>query len=446
MKQSTTTICAVVLTLGATFATPISLAQRAPPTLDTAARRSAVEAAAQLLRERYVFPDVGDRAAQAIEAALGAGSYDRLEQPASFAERLTEDLQGVAKDKHLRVSALGAGPPVGPDGQAPRAPPRADGGVARADMLGGHVGYIEVVGFPPSIVAKEPVDRAMSALKDARALIVDIRRNGGGAPDSVTHLVSYFVKGDAPVHVNTFINRNPGTETFRSQEFWSDRVAFSFTDKPVYVLTSRFTFSGGEEFAYDMQVLGLAEIVGETTGGGANPGGMMPLAAGLAMFVPGGRAENPITKTNWEGVGVKPDINVPSDDALEVALERLGVSAADTDIDALSQARLFTPRTTAQPGTEAAVRRMSEENARGEPDYDLLVPQLADATRNQLPRLKEIFESLGAIESIEFIEVGPAGADVYEVHYANGALRWVIALAPDGKTAMAAVLPLAAQP
>jgi Peptidase family S41/N-terminal domain of Peptidase_S41 in eukaryotic IRBP len=446
MKKSASIVCAVVLALAGVFVAGISSAQGPPATLDEAARRSAVEAAARLLEERYVFPDVGGRAAQAIESALRAGAYDGIDQPSAFAQRLTEDLQGIAKDKHLRVSALGAGPPVGPDGQPPRPPPRADGGVTRVDMLADRVGYIEIVGFPPEVVAKEPVDRAMSALKDARALIVDIRRNGGGAPDSVTHLVSYFVKGNAPVHVNTFINRNPGTETFNSQEFWSDAVPVSFAGKPVYVLTSGFTFSGGEEFAYDMQVLDLGEIVGETTGGGANPGGMMPLAAGLAIFVPAGRAENPLTKTNWEGVGVKPDIAVPSADALEVALERLGVSPAGADVDALSVASLFTPRTTAQPGTEAAVRRMSEENARGEPDYDLLVPPLADATRNQLPRLKEMFSSLGAIESVEFVEVGPGGGDVYEVHYANGALRWMIALTPDGKTAMAAVQPLPPQP
>jgi hypothetical protein len=446
MKHHPSVLCKLVFALGGAFTAALSYGQGPPLTLDEAARRSTVEAAARLLRERYVFPEVGNRAAQAIESALGAGTYDGIEQPSAFAQRLTEDLQGIAKDKHLRVSALGAGPPVGPDGQPPRPPPRADGGVTRADMLGDRVGYIEVVGFPPEIVAKEPIDRAMSALKDARALIVDVRRNGGGAPDSVTHLVSYFVKGDAPVHVNTFINRKPGTETFNSQEFWSDSVPVSLAGKPVYVLTSGFTFSGGEEFAYDMQVLGLGEIVGETTGGGANPGGMMPLAAGLAMFVPGGRAENPITKTNWEGVGVKPDIAAPSADALKVALERLSVSPAGADVDALSVASLFTPRTTAQPGTEAAVRRMSEENARGEPNYDLMVPPLAEAARNQLPRLKEMFSALGPIESVKFIEVGPAGGDIYEVHYANGAMRWMIALTPDGKTAMAGVQPLPRQP
>jgi hypothetical protein len=244
------------------------------------------------------------------------------------------------------------------------------------------------------------------------------------------------------VHINTFINRNPGTETFRSTDFFSKTTPFSYAGKPVYVLTSVRTFSGGEEFAYDMQVMDLAELVGETTGGGANPGGTGPLAAGLTMFIPGGRAQNPITGTNWEGVGVIPDVAVPSENALKVALERLGVSAAGVDIDTVSQSRVFEPRSTRQPGGEATIRRVSEEIARGEPNYDLISPQMVDVTKQQLPGLKERFSSLGPLQSVTFIEVGPSG-DVYEARYANGGLRWIISLTSDGKLASVGLQPLA---
>ena len=92
-----------------------------------------------------------------------------------------------------------------------------------------------------------------------------------------------------------------------------------------------------------MQVMKLANVVGDTTGGGANPGGTVRLAAGLTMFIPGGRARNPITGTNWEGVGVKPDIAVPSENALKAALDHLRVSAVGGEIDALSRSRVFEP-------------------------------------------------------------------------------------------------------
>jgi hypothetical protein len=442
MKYATSIVVTFMLALASLFTGAIAFAQQGrsqvPAALDQTSRRAVVEAAAKLIRERYVFPDVGDNAARAIESALGAGDYNGLDDPRSFAQRLTEDLRAVAKDKHLRVNAPGA-----PAGQPAAAPPRAEGGVTRADILDGNVGYIEVIGFPNG--ANDPVDRAMAALQKTRALIVDVRRNGGGSPDAVSYLVSYFVRSAKPVHINTFINRNPGTETFRSTDFFSRTTPFSYAGKPVYVLTSVRTFSGGEEFAYDMQVMDLAEIVGETTGGGANPGGTAQLAAGLTMFIPGGRARNPITGTNWEGVGVIPDVAVSSENALKVALEHLGVSRAGVEIDTVSQSRVFEPRTTRQPGGEATLRRVSEELARGEPNYDLFSPQMAEVTKPQLTALKERFSSLGPVESVTFVEVAPSG-DVYEVRYANGGLRWTISLTSDGKLANASLQPLASRP
>jgi hypothetical protein len=199
--------------------------------------------------------------------------------------------------------------------------------------------------------------------------------------------------------------------------------------------------SAGETVAYDLQAMKRATVVGEPTSGAANAAAVVPLGPGLALMVSSGRQVNAVTGANWEGVGVKPDVAVPSADALRAALERLGGAAAGSEIDALSEARVFTPRSTAQPGTEAAVRRMSEENARGEPNYDLLSPELAQATRNQLEGLKKIFSDLGPIKSVTFVEVGPTGADIYVVEYTNGRATWQFVLGADGKTVMAGVRP-----
>jgi hypothetical protein len=122
-----------------------------------------------------------------------------------------------------------------------------------------------------------------------------------------------------------------------------------------------------------------------------------------------------------------------------VALERLGRSSAPSAVDAVPEARVFTPRSTAQPGADAAVRRMSDELARGEPNYDLLSPELGQATRTQLEGLKRTFSEMGPLQSVRFVEVGPQGADNYEAHYANGKVAWTILLGPDGKTVTAGV-------
>jgi hypothetical protein len=418
-----------------------------PAPLDATSRTAVVNAAADALRQRYVYPDVGKRAAEAIEAALAAGKYDEIVQPWAFAERLTTDLEAIAHDKHMRVSARGPAPVVAVATGAPLGPPpRSDGGVTRADRLPGNIGYIEVVGLPGLDAFKPPVDEAMAALADTRALIVDLRRNGGGTPFAEVYLTSYLLDPAKPVAVNKIVWRNPGTETFRTQEFMSSPTPYWYHDKPVYVLTSARTFSGGEAVAYDMQALKLATIVGETTGGGANPGGNAPLTPDFGMFMPNGRGENPTTGTNWERVGVKPDIATPADGALKVALGLLGHATDKSEIAALSEARLFEPRSTANPLSEPAIRRTAEELARGEPNYDLLTPALQEVTRQQLPQLQQLFQSLGAIESVTFVEVGPQGGDAFDVKFANGAVRWNIALTPDGKTAGAGIRPLAPPP
>ena len=185
-----------------------SRANDGPPTsLDAAARTSIVNAAADALTRRYVYPDVARRAAAAIKSALAAGSYDAITEPRAFADRLTADIAAIAHDKHLRVNAFG--PPPAAGGAPPPAPPRAEAGVVRADRLPGNIGYIEISGFPPLQASKAPFDRAMAPLADTRALIIDIRRNGGGSPDSEVYLASYFLDPAKPVVVSRLIWRTP---------------------------------------------------------------------------------------------------------------------------------------------------------------------------------------------------------------------------------------------
>lgn len=310
----------------------------APAVLDASTRAAVVKAAARALREGYVYPEVGDKTAQALEDSLSAGRYDTIIQPLDFARRLTADMSDVAHDLHMKVFLTERGD--GPGG--PGAP--NEYGVGRADLLPGQIGYLELIAFPPAGLFKGPIDRAMAGLAGTQALIIDARRNGGGDPTGEAYMLSYFLpKRPAPVVVDRFVWRRPGTRTFRTEDFPSSPTPFSYAGKPVYVLTSSHTFSGGEAFVYGMQAMHLSTTIGETTGGGANPGGPRTLAAGFSMVLPRGRSSNPVTGTNWEGVGVKPDIAVPATDALKVALERLGQHPVASDIGTLSQKKLFTP-------------------------------------------------------------------------------------------------------
>jgi hypothetical protein len=352
-------------------------------------------------------------------------------------------VNAIAHDKHMHVNVLGGPPP----GLPPRAmaPPRAtEAGIVRADRLAGGVGYIEVVGFPPMPMFKPVIDRAMIGLKGSKALIIDARRNNGGMPDSVAYMISFLVPAGQPTHVSDIVTRVPNTATFERKATMSSATPVSFAGVPVYVLTSAGTFSGGEEFAYDVQALKLGKVVGEVTGGGANPTGPVPLPAGLMAGIPFGRSENPVTKTNWEGRGVQPDVPVAAADALKAALRRLGQPAI-TDVAAASQKQVFTLRSTPLPGTEPAIKASVAGLASGSPDYAAMGPEMAEVTRQQLPQLHALMGRLGELKSLKFI--GPAlDGDAYELTFANGTLVMSVTLGPDGKIVSSGIRPVAPGP
>lgn len=286
---------------------------------------STVSAAAAAIEENYVFPEIGRRIADHLRAREAAGAYARLEETAELARVLTEDIQSVNGDKHLRVFNAAA---------ARQRAARSPTPVARTEVLPGNIGYLDLRVFSPLSLAADDIARAMQSLAGTRALIIDARRHRGGAPDTVAFFCSYLF-GDRPVHLNSLYYRATESVT----DFFTDPTVpgprFG-PDKPVYVLTSRFTFSAGEELCYNLQTRGRATLVGETTGGGANPGGTHRLPGGLVIFVSNGRAINPVTGTNWEGVGVKPEVAASAAEAFATAY-RLALAASGAALDAAAQ-------------------------------------------------------------------------------------------------------------
>ncbi|WP_244498367.1 S41 family peptidase [Aureimonas ureilytica] len=265
------------------------------------------------LREGYVFPELGDRAANAIESDLRSNAYATASDPAEFAGLLTERLRSLTSDSHVRV--------IHGDPFANRPKPTASQGAGfETQRLEGNVGYIHLASFVPPETFNSAADKAMRDLADTTALIIDMRDNGGGHPASVAYLASFFLDPSQRVHINDLIWRNRGTTNFRTESFWSSPTPVSYLGKPVYVLVGPKTYSAGEEFAYDLQALKRATVVGETTRGGANPGGLNEVGSDFFVVVPTGRAENPVTGRNWGGVGVRPDVSATSETTQEAAL------------------------------------------------------------------------------------------------------------------------------
>ncbi len=429
----------VVMMLLPLLAMPVPLsadAQTAMPasasTLDPAARREIVEAFAREMRERYVFPKQGERVAEQVTTALAAGKYDDSRTTTELAHRLSADASAITHDAHLEI----LGPRGAPRPPAPQAkgPPTAmeavEAGITRADKLAGGVGYIEVRSFPSLSSFKRVINAAMSGLSGSRALIIDVRRNGGGDPESVTYLVSFLVPPDRPI--SAFVMRTAKTNDTTRRTFRSVHTPATFVNVPVYVLTSKDTFSGGEEFAYDIQALKRGTLIGETTGGGANPAGSSDLGHGVTALIPFGRPENPITKTNWDGVGVRPDIAVSTSLALTAALTKSGSKPA-VDVANASIQRVFTPRTTPLPGTGVAVRKLLSSITSGAPLKAILAPELNSYFEQTLPKRRAELTDLGELRSVNFYRVARfQGGDVYKLTFAKGQRNIQIAIGDNG--------------
>ena len=331
-------IPALVATLGA------QEAGRPAPT--PAQRRAVVECLAKELKARYVFPEVAERTGAALLERARKGAYDGAATAEAFAEALSKDLRELGNDGHFRVRFDPAFKPMGDDED--RTPTRAEVeemrrfsqrhafGLAKVEQLPGNVGYLDVRGFGPTEFVGPAFSAAISLLSGTDALILDLRLNGGGDPESVAYLVSHFFEEGDSRHLNSIYTR-PKNAT---RQFWTSPTVSPRYTKPVYVLTSPRTFSGGEECAYDFQTQKRATLVGETTGGGANPGGMVPLGQGFIAFVPTGRAINPVTNTNWEHVGVKPEVAVPAAEALKTAHVAILRTLLAAERDAEAKARL----------------------------------------------------------------------------------------------------------
>lgn len=328
-------------------------AQKGPPPLSAQERKTAVERIGKLLAESYVFPDVAQKAGAAIAAKEKEGAYGKLGDSIAFADALTADLQAVTHDKHMRVGVHPPRPPQLP-GSAPAAPREPDPaeldrelraencGFREVKLLPGNIGYLRLDGFVPANLGGRTAVAAMGFLSGADAIIFDLRQNGGGSPTMIQLLSSFLFK--EPTHLNDLYWRQGD----RRDQFWT----FPWTpgetrpEVPVYVLTSARTFSAAEEFTNNLKVLKRATIVGETTGGGANPGEGFDVGDRFVIFVPTGRAINPTTGTNWEGTGVEPDLKTAAKDALlaaqGAALDALAAKAKEPDAAArLRFARLL---------------------------------------------------------------------------------------------------------
>ncbi len=334
---------ALAFGVAAILATPLLIGQEAKnPALDAAKKQAIVDEVCRLLEENYIFPDTAIKMEDQVRARLKNGEYDKLGGSREFARAVSEDLLAVGKDKHIGFA-------YAPDQAAEmkRRESRSEDeakaarerrlavqkrdnfGFRKVERLPGNVGYLDFGFFGSAGEAGPTMIAAMNFLGYCDAVIVDLRQNGGGDTTGIQLLCSYFFS--EMKHLNDIRYRDEE----KTENYWT--LPYVPGPKPInadlYILTSSRTFSGAEEFSYNMKNLKRGTIVGETTGGGAHPTDAKIVQDEFILRVPFARAFNPVSKTNWEGTGVAPDVAVPAEQAFDraygLAIEKLAAKASD---------------------------------------------------------------------------------------------------------------------
>jgi retinol-binding protein 3 len=303
-----------------------------PPVLgfsiDAQTRDRVIDHAIAQLQDSYVSSELAKQMGEALRRHQKHGDYNTITEGDDLATLLTTHLREVSHDKHLSVrfvpTRLPASLDAPPDAQQlarnQRMMLRSNCAFDKIEVLPNNIGYVKFDGFMSPADCSPTAIAAMGFIANTDALIFDLRENGGGDPAMIAFICSYLF--DRPTHLNDLWDRK---ENFATQWWTLPYVPGKrLPNIPVYVLTSSRTFSGAEEFSYDLQSLKRATIVGEITGGGAHPVRGQRIDDRFIINVPFAKAINPVTKTNWEGTGVKPDVSVTASDALATAQKLAG--------------------------------------------------------------------------------------------------------------------------
>lgn len=290
------------------------------------------------LNKYYIFPAKAERISVYLKSQLKKNAYTGLlDNPERLAEQIEEDINIVHHDPHMRIKfdpgfvAQEIYQLTAEDSRQVKKYWKENNYMfKKVEVLPGNIGYLPFNLFVDDIEAAKPtITAALKFLANTTALIIDLRENMGGSPEMVSQIESYFFK--EKTHMNDLINRsNTDTTYMYADPAKSDSL---FLSMPVYILTGPHSFSGAEDFSYGMQIAKRASVVGEPSGGGAHP--QMPFSVGQSFvaFIPFARSVNPITKTDWEGTGVMPDVKTTANEALikaqEIIFRNLLLTATD---------------------------------------------------------------------------------------------------------------------
>jgi hypothetical protein len=315
--------------------------QTAPAEVAEVSRRQTVEDLATKLVDRYVFPEVGQKYATMLRANAAAGKYDSLADNAQFAKQVTDDLEAVAFDGHLKLVPTDTAPASGGGGGPPKKLPET---IEVQTRLTSEIAYIRIGKFFSEPEGIAGITKFLDDNKDAKTIIFDVRTHVGGGLDEMDAMFPYIfdketvlVGMDTRAGIDSPLGDGPRlrkaaapASVVRREHFVVPAAgAHPLAKAKIFVLASGRTGSAGEHFVLSMKRTHRATVVGETTYGAGNFGRTEKIAGGFQAFIANGRTFDPDTDKGWDYVGVAPNVAVPAAEALTKALTLSGVPEAE---------------------------------------------------------------------------------------------------------------------
>jgi len=301
-----------------------TFAQESNQSISDSEKTKTIESVASIINRNYIFPEVSNKIDSLLHSKLKKRGYSTIKSYSGFASALTKDIQSFNHDRHLRVLfepkriarenlVISATDSIKFAQDYAASLKHNNYFFKQVSILEGNIGYLDFRRFISPEYAAETAIAAMNMLSNTDAIIIDLRNNGGGSPEMVQLISSYFF-GNESVHLNSIYNRRNES----NKQYWTlPYVSGKKNPKAqLYIITSKKTFSAAEEFAYNLKHISRAMVIGENTAGGAHSGGRIKATEKYYVWTPMGRSINPITNSNWEGIGVEPHIKVPEKDAL----------------------------------------------------------------------------------------------------------------------------------
>ncbi len=296
--------------------------------LDAEKKKLVIEEVCNIITEKYIFPDVADKIHEALMNKYQEGYFDNFVKNSTFASEVDSCIKKICKDKHLHffynlemletetiLSSNDEEKKFELKRQMIEKNKETNFGFKKLEILDGNIGYLNLIMFDESNESFEIAVAAMNFLQNTNAIIIDLRNNGGGSPEMVQLLSSYFLKNFSQLN---YIKRRYGEaiEQYRAMPYVPGK---RMLDKRLFLLTSRNTFSAAEDFVYALKSQKRVTIVGENTKGGGHPVDFIVIQGTFLLMLPTGESFNPISQSNWEAVGIEPNINTSAEQAFHIA-------------------------------------------------------------------------------------------------------------------------------